>query len=214
MNLIEKIKNNQKKTLVRVYMHEQLKEIINETYSYVYVGEWNKIKEVLKNYKTEDYVVETICVNSALELKDTKNLNARIEYGAIIRENVEIDDQAVILMGAVVNSGSKIGSKTMIDMGAVIGANAKIEECCHIGANAVIAGTIEPYSEHNVVIENNCFIGAGAVILEGVHIKEHTIVGANSVVREDLPAYCVAVGIPAKIIKQNQKDNWFVEDLR
>ena len=206
MKISEKIKNNKKKTLVRVYTNEK----IENSYQYVTIGDWNDIKDNLGN----DYYVETICVNSALDLLDTKDLKARIEYGAIIRENVVIEEEAVILMGSVINTGCFIGKKTMIDMGAILGGNVVVKENCHIGANAVLAGTIEPYSERNVVIEKNCFIGAGAIILEGIHVGEGSIIGANAVVKEDIPPFCIAVGIPAKVIKKNQKESFLVEDLR
>lgn len=46
-----------------------------------------------------------------------------------------------------------------------------------------------------------CFIGAGAKIMAGVHIGEHSVIGANAVVTHDIPPYCVAAGVPAKVIK-------------
>lgn len=50
-----------------------------------------------------------------------------------------------------------------------------------------------------VVIENNAYIGAGAIILPGVTIGEHSIVGAGAVVTQDIPPFCVALGMPAKV---------------
>lgn len=206
MKISEKIKNNKKKTLVRVYTNEKIKN----SYQYVTIGEWEEIE----NQLNQEYYVETICVNSALDLLETKELKARIEYGAIIRENVEIEENCVILMGAIINIGCFIGKNTMIDMGAVLGGNVIVHENCHIGANAVLAGTIEPYSKENVMIERNCFIGAGAIILEGVCVGEGSIIGANAVVCEDIPSYSIAVGVPAKVIKKNDKKSIIVEELR
>ena len=59
-------------------------------------------------------------------LLDMKGINARIEPGAIIREQVEIGDNAVIMMGAVINIGAVIGAGTMIDMGAILGGRALV----------------------------------------------------------------------------------------
>lgn len=212
MNIINKIKNNSKKTKVRVYLNEKINDL--DVYQYVVIDEWNKIKEILEWNEITDYKVETICVNSAMELSDMKDQKVRVEAGAIIRENVRLEEQVVVLMGAIINTGCIIGKNTMIDMGCVLGANVVVKENCHIGANAVLAGVVEPYSEKNVVIEKNCFIGAGAVILEGVHIGENTTIGANAVVCHDLPNNCVAVGVPAKIIKINYHENKIEEDLR
>ena len=83
-------------------------------------------------------------VNSAVPLLDMKNINARIEPGAIIRDQVEIGDRAVIMMGAIINIGAVIKEGTMIDMGAVLGGRAIVGKNCHIGAGAVLAGVIGP----------------------------------------------------------------------
>ena len=214
MNINEIIKNNKKKTLVRVYMNKRLYELKDNLYDYVVIGEWHSIKKELDKYNIDDYKVETLCVNSAIDLLDIRDKHARIEYGAIIRDNVEIGNEVVILMGAIINSGCIIGDKTMIDMGAVLGGNVIVKENCHIGANAVLAGTVEPYSEQNVVINKNSFIGAGAVVLEGIHIGENCIIGANSVVNKDIPDNCVAVGVPARIIKRNHNIKFIDEGLR
>ena len=52
-----------------------------------------------------------------------------------------------------------------------------------------------------IVIENNVWIGKGCTILKGVTIKTGSVIGANSLVNMDIPEYSIAVGTPAKIIK-------------
>ena len=152
--------------------------------------------------KIDDMVVENDRRNSAVPLLDLKNINARIEPGALIRDQVEIGDGAVIMMGAVINIGAVIGEGTMIDMGAVLGGRATVGKHCHIGAGAVLAGVIEPASATPVVIEDNVLIGANAVVIEGCRIGENSVVAAGSIVIEDVPANSVVAGVPAKVIKQ------------
>jgi acetyltransferase-like isoleucine patch superfamily enzyme len=53
-----------------------------------------------------------------------------------------------------------------------------------------------------ISIAENVWIGANSVITAGINIGRHTVIGAGSVVTKDLPAYCVAVGNPARIVKQ------------
>ena len=57
-------------------------------------------------------------------------------------------------------------------------------------------------SKGAVVIEDDVWIGDKATILPGVHIGKGAVVAANAVVTKDVPAYCVAAGIPARIIKK------------
>lgn len=53
-----------------------------------------------------------------------------------------------------------------------------------------------------VIIEDNVWIGENVCVLPGVTIGAGTIIGANSVVNKDIPANCIAVGAPAKIVKK------------
>jgi acetyltransferase-like isoleucine patch superfamily enzyme len=53
-----------------------------------------------------------------------------------------------------------------------------------------------------IVIKRGCWIGQNVVILPGVTIGELSIIGANSVVTKDIPARCVAVGAPARVIRK------------
>lgn len=53
-----------------------------------------------------------------------------------------------------------------------------------------------------ITLEENVWLGAGAKVLDGVHIGRDVVVGANAVVTEDIPDGAVAVGIPARVLKQ------------
>lgn len=167
-------------------------------------GDWRELKPIIEKNRDEivDIVIENDCRNSAIPLQDLKDLPARIEPGAILREQVEIGKNAVIMMGAILNIGAVVGDGTMIDMGAILGGRATVGKNCHIGAGAVLAGVIEPASAKPVIVEDNVLVGANAVIIEGVHIGEGAVIAAGAVVVEDVPAGMVAAGCPARIIKK------------
>lgn len=139
--------------------------------------------------------------NSGVRPASIGGFDARIEYGAVIRERVKIGAKAVVMMGATINIGAEIGEKTMIDMNAVVGGRAQIGKNCHIGAGAVIAGVIEPPAAVPTRIGDNVTVGANAVVLEGVRIGNGAVVGAGAVVTKNVPAGAVVAGVPAKIVK-------------
>ena len=174
-----------------------------EDHSGVIFGDWKMVKTVLDNNKDKivEYVIENDARNSAVPLLDLKKFNARIEPGAIIRDQVEIGANAVIMMGAIINIGAEIGDNSMIDMGAVLGGRAIVGKHCHIGANAVLAGVIEPASAQPVRIDDNVLIGADAVVIEGVHVGEGAVIAAGAIVTHDVAPHTMVAGVPAKFIK-------------
>lgn len=210
--IIEFIQKSEKKTPVKIYIKGDL-DGINfgaDTKTFitgnvgVLFGEWKNIQPALEANKSKiaDYVVENDRRNSAIPLLDTKDLQARIEPGAVIRDQVTIGKNAVIMMGASINIGAVIGEGTMIDMNVVVGGRGTIGKNCHIGAGTVIAGVIEPPSANPVVIEDDVLIGANAVVLEGVRVGKGSVVAAGAVVVDDVPENVVVAGIPARVIKQ------------
>jgi acetyltransferase-like isoleucine patch superfamily enzyme len=57
-----------------------------------------------------------------------------------------------------------------------------------------------------IVVEDGAWLGQNVVILPGVTVGRGAVVGANSVVREDVPARCVAVGAPARVVRELDAD--------
>lgn len=209
--IISFIQNSTKSTPVKVYVKGELEGInfgaSSKTFfngnSGVVFGEWAEIETALKTNeeKIEDFVVENDRRNSAIPLLDMKGVKARIEPGAIIRDQVEIGDNAVIMMGASINIGAVVGEGTMIDMNVVLGGRATVGKNCHIGAGTVLAGVIEPPSAKPVVIEDDVVIGANAVVLEGVTVGKGAVVAAGAIVIDDVAPYTVVAGTPARKIK-------------
>ena len=203
----------EKKTPVKVYVNETAPidygeaTVFGEGRSKVVFGDWRQLGPILTTNagSIADLVVENDRRNSAIPLLDMKGVNARIEPGAIIREQVEIGDNAVIMMGAVINIGAVIGAGTMIDLGAILGGRATVGKNCHIGAGAVLAGVIEPASATPVIVEDGVLVGANAVVIEGVHVGKGAVVAAGAVVIEDVPENAVVAGCPARIIKMKDE---------
>ena len=212
--IIEYIRSSPKKTPVRVWLQTSQPVEFPDSQQFsggngfsVVFGDWEDIQPVLEQNREKILAqqVENEARNSAIPLLDKKGIHARIEPGAIIREQVQIGDNAVIMMGAIINIGAVIGAGTMIDMGAVLGGRAIVGKRCHIGAGAVLAGVVEPPSATPVVVEDNVLIGANAVVIEGVRIGEGAVVAAGSVVIEDVEPGMVVAGVPARVVKKKDE---------
>lgn len=211
--IIDYISSSKKVTPVKVYVKGEDvaslsfgegSKVFGEGNSAVVFGEWAEVGKALEQHQAviEDYEVENDRRNSGVPMLDLKDVNARIEPGAIIREQVTIGEQAVIMMGAIINIGAEIGDKTMIDMGAILGGRAIVGKGCHIGAGTVLAGVVEPPSALPVIVEDGVIIGANAVVLEGVRVGAGAVVAAGAVVISDVPPNTVVAGVPARVIKE------------
>ncbi len=115
-----------------------------------------------------------------------------------------------------------VGDKVIINMNCTFVDNNRIE----IGNNVLIASNVQIYTATHstnaserimqnwteekaicntyalpVKIEDNVWIGGGAILLPGVTIGKNSVIGAGSVVTRSIPANCVAVGNPCRVIK-------------
>ena len=210
--IIEYIRTSEKKTPVKVYVWEKTPVEFPNCHVFqaaagqkIVFGDWKDVRPVLEANEFSHVEIENNCRNSAIPMLDMKDVPARIEPGAIIREQVEIGKNAVIMMGAILNIGAVVGDGTMIDMGAVLGGRATVGKNCLVGAGAVLAGVIEPASATPVIVEDNVLFGANAVGIEGCRIGHDAVVAAGAIVVGDVPANAVVAGCHARIIKMKDE---------
>jgi acetyltransferase-like isoleucine patch superfamily enzyme len=104
-----------------------------------------------------------------------------------------------------IGSYNIIGARESIifEENVLIGPHVMIGDHSHQYENIEIPIKLQESKEGGPVrIERDSWIGANVFILPNVTIGRHSVVGANSVVNQDLPPYSVAVGAPARVIKQ------------
>lgn len=226
-DIIKFIKESKKSTPLKVFINGDFPglkldncKVFGTDTSKIIFGNQEDILPFIESNKDniEDIHIEYDRRNSAIPLLDTRFINARIEPGAMIRDQVSIGNNVVIMMNATINIGAEIGDNTMIDMNTVLGGRAIVGKNCHIGAGAVLAGVIEPLSATPVIIEDNVVVGANAVVLEGVRVGEGSVVASGAVVTVDVPPRTVVAGMPAKVIKniddKTKSKTELVDDLR
>lgn len=85
-------------------------------------------------------------------------------------------------------------------LAVVLNPMVVIEEGCQIGSHVVMGGKSPTIGAPH--IKRNVIIHTGAKLIGPITIGEGSVVGANAVIVKDVPPFCVAVGVPGKIIKQ------------
>ncbi|WP_342513172.1 acetyltransferase [Sporosarcina sp. FSL K6-1522] len=104
---------------------------------------------------------------------------ANLGYGNIILPHVSIDPDAVIENHVIINKNSTIGH------------NVTLRDYSQACPGTNLGGDIG----------KGVFLGLGSTVLPGIRVGENSVIGAGAVVNKDIPANCVAVGIPCKPVK-------------
>lgn len=109
--------------------------------------------------------------------------------------DVQIGKGCNVLSGSIFSNSTKIGIGCIVYYGVIITHDCIIEDFVELSPGVTLLGavTIRSYSQ----------IGSNSTILPNITIGKNSIIGAGSVVTKDIPDNCVAVGTPAKVIKQN-----------
>ena len=109
--------------------------------------------------------------------------------------------------GIEIHPGAQIGRCLFIDhgMGIVFGETTVIGDNCTIYHGVTLGGTGKDTGKRHPTLGNNVLIGAGTKVLGPVYIGDNSRIGAGSVVLRNLPANCTAVGVPAEVVRINNK---------
>ena len=83
----------------------------------------------------------------------------------------------VVLMPSFVNLGAYVDEGTMVDTWATVGSCAQIGKGVHLSGGVGIGGVLEPMQANPTIIEDNCFIGARSEVVEGVIVREGSVLG-------------------------------------
>ncbi len=85
----------------------------------------------------------------------------------------------VIMMPSYVNIGAYVDSGTLVDTWATVGSCAQIGKDVHLSGGVGIGGVLEPVQAAPVIVEDGAFVGSRCILVEGVHVGQEAVLGAN-----------------------------------
>lgn len=159
-----------------------------------------------------------LSVGRSCVLEDYVTIDALSREGIAIGDRVTIERYATLRASGTLRAlgrGIKIGSDTAIGAYSYIGAAGGVE----IGDSVLLGQRVTVLAENHlfddvalpirsqgvsrrgIKIGNDCWIGSNALILDGVEVGRGAVVGAGSVVTEDVPPLAVVVGVPARFLR-------------
>lgn len=123
----------------------------------------------------------------------------------------ERENEAKLVIGA--HAGIGMGAHITAAKQVMIGEYVLLARNVHIADHAHAFGNIDvPIMKQGldriapVTIGRSTWLGQNVVVLPGVTIGKHCVIGANSVVNSSIPDYCVAVGAPARVVRQYNRE--------
>jgi len=119
---------------------------------------WDKVPSKFNNWGVEQW----------------KSAGFRAVPNCVVRHSAYIAP-SVVLMPSFVNLGAYVDSGTMVDTWVTVGSCAQIGKNVHLSGGVGIGGVLEPLQAGPVIIEDNCFIGARSEVVEGVIVREGSV---------------------------------------
>lgn len=118
-----------------------------------------------------------------------------------------VSQYAKFRTGVEIHPAARIGKGLCIDHGTgiVIGETTVIGDYCLLYQGVTLGGTGKETGKRHPTLEDHVMVGSGAKILGPFTIGSHSKIAANAVVLEAIPPHSTAVGVPAKVIRQNGK---------
>lgn len=175
---------------------------------YVYTGFLCKRFRALGAHSTITYPADKLSGEKFVSIGKQTILGKHIRLMAIsdfkgthFQPSIQIGDFCCIRDGATLSAIGQmiIGNHVLTGTNVLISDNAHGKTTTESMRQPPVARTL--YSKGPIVIGDNVWIGNNACILGGVTIGEGCIIAANAVVTHNVPPYCVAAGVPAKIVK-------------
>ena len=154
--------------------------------------------ETLNSYNEECYIVIAIA-NYKVKKSIVDKLNNRLPFATIIHPKVWIHDFMIVGEGSIIYEG------TIITSNVNIGKHVIISPKCGIGHDSIIKDYTSLLWNVNIsgadIIEEGVLIGSGATVIQNKTIGKGSIIGAGSVVINDIPSNSTVVGVPGKVIR-------------
>ena len=134
-----------------------------------------------------------MAVAGRLRARGVELINA-VHPSAVVASNVTMGTGNVIGPGAILVTGTRLEDDVIVNTAASIDHDSLL--CC----GAQIAPGV--HTAGCVTVERGAFVGLGAVLGPNVRVGEGTVVGAGAVVLTDLPPRVLAVGMPARVVRE------------
>jgi acetyltransferase-like isoleucine patch superfamily enzyme len=150
----------------------------------------------------------TVCCGAVVFAGASIGAKAIIGDQSFVRERSSVGAGSVIGRGSVVESDVQIGQRVRVQTSVYLTAFTLVEDDVFVGPGATTTND-DTMSRHGsemplrgAILRRACRIGGGAVLTPGVEVGEEAFLAAGAVLTRDLPPRAVAMGVPARVVRE------------
>lgn len=130
-------------------------------------------------------------------------VNPLLRFPALVHPSVllhseqanQIGEGCIICQNCILTTNITLGKHVLLNLACTIGHDAILGDFCSLMPQVAVSGGVR--------LGNGVYGGTNSSILQNRQVGAFTTIGAGAVVHQDLPSYCTAVGVPARIISQS-----------
>ncbi|MBE9205786.1 acyltransferase [Nostoc sp. LEGE 06077] len=135
--------------------------------------------------------------NNKIYLSRGVAIERNVDIGCLDNTSIYIDEETFIGPDVCIAGPGDI----TIGKRCLIAAHSGIYANNHNFSNPLEPIKSQGITRQGIVIADDCWLGHGVTVLDGVTIGEGSVIGAGAVVTKDIPPFSVAIGVPARVIK-------------
>ena len=160
------------------------------------------LDSVLEKYDLSSFEVAIASGEPSVRKAIYENLKANnvklatlVDNTAIVSETAKLGDGVIVLAACYISSAAILENNVSLNAHALVGHDSILKENCVVSSAVNIGG--------NCTIGENSYIGMGAQIKQGINIGKDAIIGMGAIVYNDIPDCVIALGNPARPMKNN-----------
>ena len=138
---------------------------------------------------------------------------------AVFCDELRMGERSYLAANSYVTGEISLGSDSTVNPYAVVRGKITIGDGVRIGAHTSLLAFNhgsdrtdqpifrQPHTARGITVGDDVWIGSNAIVLDGVTIGAHSIIGAGAVVTKDVPAWSIAAGNPARVLRDRRSPN-------
>lgn len=188
---------------------DRFRDVGEKTLSYPVLGKEEDLPKLIKSHDLKgaivaigDNFVRSKVAARIKKISPDLPFVSAIHPKASIAMEASIEEGTVVMAGVSVNPCSSIGRFCILNTNSSLDHDSILEDFASLAPGVTTGG--------NCQIGQYSAVSIGAVLIHGIHIGEHTIIGAGSLVTKSINSFVVAYGAPAKAIRNRKQGDKYL----